>query len=257
MKKYAKPLRFALALLPVALAAGWFTAQYSLDALSGAMMEEMIRQAGSPEAARTITVAVTVAQTVLYALVCGFFGYVLAEKLGLMRPFRPEKRETVLTAVLGVLCGGVFSLDAWTFTRWIPELAEAYAGMGRFDAPAWIASVLYGGVVEEVMLRLFLMSLLAWLGWKLFFRRMETVPAGLLIAANGLAALAFAALHLPATALDFGKLTPLLLLRCFLLNGAFGLAAGRLYRKYGIQYAMLFHTLLHIVSRTVWLIALP
>ena len=106
MKKYAKPLRFALALLPVALAAGWFTAQYSLDALSGAMMEEMIRQAGSPEAARTITVAVTVAQTVLYALVCGFFGYVLAEKLGLMRPFRPGKRETVLVEAVSTRDSG-------------------------------------------------------------------------------------------------------------------------------------------------------
>ncbi len=39
---------------------------------------------------------------------------------------------------------------------------------------------------------------------------------------------------------------------CFLLNGGFGLLFGRLYRRYGIQYAMLSHALLHIVSKTVW-----
>ena len=50
----------------------------------------------------------------------------------------------------------------------------------------------------------------------------------------------------------FGALTPLILVRCFLLNGGFGLVFGRLYRKYGIQYAMLSHALLHIVSKLIW-----
>ena len=70
-------------------------------------------------------------------------------------------------------------------------------------------------------------------------------------------ALAFAALHLPSTAQLFGTLTPLLVFRCFLLNGAAGLLFGRFYRKYGIQYAILAHMLFHLVSRTIWLIALP
>lgn len=47
---------------------------------------------------------------------------------------------------------------------------------------------------------------------------------------------------------------PLLLLRCFLLNGGFGLMFGRIYRKYGIQYAMVSHAVLHIVSKSIWLI---
>ena len=70
-----------------------------------------------------------------------------------------------------------------------------------------------------------------------------------------IAALLFAAGHLPATALTFGALTPLLVFRCFLMNGAFGLVFGRLYRKYGIQYAVLSHILFHVVARTIWLIA--
>ena len=106
-------------------------------------------------------------------------------------------------------------------------------------------------------MRLFVMSLLAFLGWKLFFRQREAVPVGVLIGANFISALAFAAGHLPSTAASFGTLTPLLLVRCFLMNGAAGLLFGRFYRKYGIQYAMLGHALFHVVSRTIWLIALP
>ena len=88
--------------------------------------------------------------------------------------------------------------------------------------------------------------------WKLFFRSREAVPAGVLVAANAIAALMFAAGHLPATALLFGGLTPMLLFRCFLLNGGFGLLFGRIYRKYGIQYAMVAHALAHIVSKLIW-----
>ena len=115
-----------------------------------------------------------------------------------------------------------------------------------------LASVLYGGVIEELMLRLFLMSLIGFLLWKLFFRKRETAPTGVIIAANILAAILFAAGHLPATAMLFGQITPLLLFRCFLLNGGFGLLLGWIYRKFGIQYAMLSHATLHMVSKLIW-----
>lgn len=253
MKRFQKPLRFVLCLLPVALVGGWCTSQMTLSTMDGALLEEAVRQLGSREALS----ALLVLQTLLYALVCGFFGYLLAEKLGLMRPFRFRRMETRRVLTRSVALGAVLSLDAWTFAVWVPELGEAYAGAGVFDAATWLASLLYGGVIEEVMLRLFLMSLLALALWKLGFRNREQAPKSALIAANILAALVFAAAHLPATVLSFGHLTPLLTLRCFLLNGAAGLLFGHVYRKDGIQYAMLSHMLFHLVSRTIWLIFLP
>lgn len=253
MNNWKKALRFALCLLPIGLIGGWFTAEMTLSSLDPAMVEDAVRQMGSPEAfkaAGTVT-------GVLYTVICGLFGYILAEKIGLMRPFRFQKAILVRALLIAALCGAVFSLDAWTFAKWIPQLKDTYASAGSFDATVWIASFLYGGVTEEIMMRLFLMSLLALLGWKLFFRREEQVPVKVLIAANIIAALAFAAGHLPGTAQMFGELTPMLLLRCFLLNGAAGLLFGRFYRKYGIQYAILAHMLFHLVSRTIWLIAIP
>ncbi len=251
MSSVKKAASFTSAIVPLAVLAGWFTAQYSLATMDPALLEQSIAQLGS----RSTLVLVTVIQTVLFALVSAFFGYLLSERVGLMRPIRFQKKVLPWVVILSVAFGIFFSLDAWTFGVWCPELADAYVSAKTFDLTAWLASILYGGVVEELMMRLFVMSLLVFLLQKLFRKGEETVSTAVLVGANLIAALLFAAGHLPATFASFGHLTPLLLLRCFILNGAFGLLFGRLYRKYGIQYAMLSHAILHIVSKTMWLVA--
>ena len=243
-----KALKFTLSLLPVALIAGYFVTVYQLEMLDEAILAPALEQLGSV----WILIAISMVQTVGYAAVCGFFGCLLANSLGLWKPIRFEKEQLLKALLYSVLGGIIFSLDKWTFGRWIPEVGASY------EAPItvnnWLGSVLYGGVVEELMLRLFFMSLLAWLIWKIFFRQAERVPVKVLIAANVVAALLFAAGHLPATFVLFGELTPMILLRCFLLNGSFGLLFGYLYRKHGIQYAMVSHAMFHIVSKLIWTI---
>lgn len=241
-----KALKFTLALLPIALVAGYFVTVYQLEMLDDAILQPVLEQMGSV----WILIAISMIQTVAYAAVCGFVGCLLANKLGLWRPIRFEKAPLLKAVVYSVIGGVIFSLDKWTFGRWIPEVGASY------EAPItlnnWLGSVLYGGVVEELMLRFFFMSLLAWLIWKIFFRRKEKVPVKVLVAANVVAALLFAAGHLPATFVLFGELTPMILVRCFLLNGSFGLLFGYLHRKFGIQYAMVSHGLFHIVSKLIW-----
>ena len=248
MKKLKQPLLFTLALLPFALIGGYFTALYQVDVLAPELMEQVLMQIGSME----LLCVITAVQTVGYAAFCGFLGYMLADKVGLMRSVHFEKTALIRTLLICVVCGVIFSLDYWTFGKWYPEIGTATAAGVSFNA--LIASVFYGGVIEEVMLRLFMMSLIAWLIWKLFFRKEKTVPGGVIIAANVVAALLFAAGHLPATVTMFGSITVPILLRCFLFNGGFGLFFGWLYSKYGIHYAMLGHALLHNVSKVIWLI---
>ena len=48
----------------------------------------------------------------------------------------------------------------------------------------------------------------------------------------------------------------LVIIRCFLYNGGLGLVFGWLYRKYGIEYAMIGHAGTHIVSKLIWLLVL-
>ena len=252
-KRAGRAILFALALIPIAAIGGYFSVRMLLSSLDPSMLEDSISKVGSKEMVMVVSVIVTV----VYALVFGFFGWILSEKTGLARPIRFQKKILIPVMIVSLIGGIIFSLDAWTFGRLIPEVGSGYEATGVFDIGTWIASVLYGGVIEEVMMRLFCMSLLVLIGWKLLFRgRLEKeIPVGCFVVANILSALLFAAGHLPATVMTFGELTPLLVFRCFLMNGAFGLIFGRIYRKHGIQYAMLAHMMFHLVSRTIWLIA--
>ena len=247
--RFRRPLMFALGLLPIAVAGAYFTALYQLEMLDEATIATLLEQLGGESG----FIAVYMVQIAVYALVMGFFGHILATKLGLMRPARLEWSALKRTLPLAAAAGVLLSLDWWTFGAWIPGLREATDL--TLSVPVIFASILYGGVVEEVMLRLFMMSLLAWLGWKVFFRKAEKAPAGVIVAANVISALLFAAGHLPATAMLF-EITPLVLLRCFLFNGGLGLFFGWLYRRFGIQYAMIGHALAHIVSKLIWFIFL-
>lgn len=144
--------------------------------------------------------------------------------------------------------------EIFYFRNHIPQVAAMYGEKPSFAY--WMASVLYGGVIEEIMMRLFMMSLIVYVAWKIFFRREANPPTGVIIAANIIAALLFAAGHLPSTMQMFGEITPMILQRCFLLNGVGGLVFGYLYRKYGIQYSMMAHAGAHIVWKVIWIILL-
>lgn len=250
MSKYKKPLLFSLSLLPVAVIAGISVGFYQLDVYSEEIIAEVLAEFGNTD----ILIVVAAVQTVGYALFFGFFGYILADKTGLWKPIQFEKRSLAVTLVISVTGGIVFSLDHWVFGSMIDGIQAVNAA--SLTVSGVIASVLYGGIIEEIMLRLFFMSLIAFIVWKLFFRKhgKENIPTSVSVVANIVAAFLFAAGHLPFTMGIFGTLTPLILLRCFLLNGGSGLAFGWLYRKYGIVYAILGHALFHIVGKLIWLV---
>ena len=141
--------------------------------------------------------------------------------------------------------------DMLFFGKYSDAIMDSYAT--KPTIPYILATVTYGAVIEEVMLRLFWLSLIAFALHKLFGRKNEAPTVAILIIANLIAAILFAAGHLPATEQMLG-LTPMLVFRCFLLNGGFGLMFGWLYRKYGLRYAMIAHGGCHIVSKLIWIL---
>jgi len=247
--KLKKPLLFTAVLSPVIIVACWITTTYAFSILAEEAKTEILTKTSY-----NLFILAGTIQSVIIAFLCSFFGFILAEKTGLLKPFRFEKDKLIKTLIVTIPVGILFSLDYWTFGKVIPNLRELTKLSITINAI--FVSVLYGGIVEELLLRLFMMSLLVFILWKLFYRKMnkEQIPAGIFIIANILAAVIFAAGHLPATIGAFGELTPLLIFRCFLLNGAFGIIFGCLYKKYGIQYAMTSHAGFHIVSKVIWLI---
>lgn len=210
---------------------------------------QILAQIKSPTALYFLTML----QSTIYAVIASVAGYFLADRIGLLRPFAFKKDILKKTVPVIILLGILFTADYFVIGPFIPEVAADYER--GISAAYFIASLTYGGVVEEILMRWFLMSLLAWILVLIFARKTEKteLPDWIFIAANITAALLFAAGHLPATMAFFGRISPLILVRCFVLNGGFALIFGRFYRKYGIQYAMLAHFGLHLISKLILL----
>ena len=128
-----------------------------------------------------------------------------------------------------------------------PLHAIADPGTGRSALNGLLASF-YGGIAEELQLRLFLMTLLVWVVARLGRRQ---PPAAVYWTAIVVAALLFGAGHLPAAAKLWG-LTDIVVLRTIVLNAIAGVAFGWLYWRRGIEMAMLGHfsadIVLHVLA---------
>lgn len=241
-----KNLKYILFLLVFGIIGGYFTAVYQLQILDEATKATLTQQIGSID----LFIPIYVFQTVGYAVVLGIIGRFFAKKIGLWHSLNFNKKGIVSVIIVSIIGGCALILpDVLFFGNFSDAIRDSYLVKPTIEY--LIASITYGGVIEEVMLRLFFMSGIA-LVLKLLSRR-ASVTDGQLIMANIISALLFAAGHLPATIMTVG-ITPMIIFRCFLLNGGFGLVFGRLYRKRGIEYAMLAHAGCHIVSKLIWFI---
>ena len=235
----------------VGLVGGFFTGIFALDSYPAEIRQQALEQGMTA----TLLGLVSAVQAAGYGLVLGAAGIALGKKTGLWKDEKIiVKKPLMITLAISVIGGLALILpDILFFGKFSQAIMDSYAVKPTISY--MLASVLYGGVIEEVMLRLFLMSLIAFLLHKLFWRKRETTPVAALVLANILSAILFAAGHLPATAMLLG-ITPMILLRCFLLNGGFGLAFGWLYRKYGLRYSMLAHGSCHIIAKLIWILFL-
>ena len=246
--KYWKTLLF-FAL--VGLVGGFFTGIYLLDSYPAWVQQEIYAQGLND----ILLGVITAIQSAGYGLALGTAGIFLGKRIGLWKDEKAlVKNPLILAGIISVLGGAVLILsDILFFGNYSQIIMDSYAV--KPTVSYMLASVLYGGVIEEVMLRLFMMSLIAFILHKLFWRKRETTPVAALALANIISAILFAAGHLPATAMLMG-ITPMILLRCFLLNGGFGLLFGWFYRKYGLRYSMLAHGGCHIISKLIWILFL-
>ncbi|QPK94383.1 CPBP family intramembrane metalloprotease [Actinomyces sp. zg-332] len=245
-----RALKLSLFVVPAALIGGYFTAVELLHTQSQDAQKILLSKAGG-YVAYLVTVTL---QTTIMAFICGVIGYFISNRIGLMKPFVLEKAKLVNTIFVALGCGIFFSSDYWIFGSYYPIIQTTYNAL---SVNRILSEIFYGGVVEEIMIRLFLMSLVALVIWKLFYKKVskEEIPVKVFFIANFITALLFALGHLPATVLLFGSITPVLLLRCLFYNGCFGLVFGVIYQKYGIQYAIITHIGCHIVANIIWVIA--
>jgi hypothetical protein len=153
-----------------------------------------------------------------------------------------------MAIALGIAAAaGIILLDALVFHSAVVE-ALARAGRPLPHVARWKGALacFYGGVAEEIQLRLFLMTAIAWCLAKV---TRSTSHATFAIA-NVVAALAFGAGHLPMAAHVFG-LTTVIVVRTILLNGLGGIVFGALYARWGLEHAMVAHFCCDVVLHVV------
>ena len=244
MKEYIKNnWKFLLFVLISGLIGGYCIGLYIPEMYPPEMLQQMQEQGMTTE---ILALSGAVQYGILYGVILAAIGVIISRKVGLWKEFRFDKNAVAPTAIItiiGALC--LFPGDKLifgSFSSWVHDVYNTAPGL-----PKIIAGLLTGGVIEEVMMRLFFMSLLVLIFAKLFCKNEKEIPMKVFAAANIISALLFAAGHLPGT-IAMTTLTPLLLFRCFLFNGGLGLCFGYLYRKYGIGYAMIAHGGAHLIS---------
>jgi len=210
-----------------------------------------------------VFISAAVQNLILFAVVT-FLGLLLSKKIaleagGLRLPIlegilnqqnktKEFKSLLLLSIGLGVLAGILIILLSIPFNNAIPE----FKNLEVPTPAAWkgFLASFYGGIAEEVLLRLFFMSLLVWIGFKI--KKAEDgspTVVGVWIAIV-LASVVFGLGHLPATA-QIAELTIIVILRAIVLNGIGGIIFGWLYWKKGLEAAMISHFSLDIVLHVI------
>lgn len=256
VKKHLKTLLFFTL---VGLFGGFFTGIYLLESYPEEIKNQLINEIKATMPVEIdiniLMGIITAVQSAFYGLVLGGIGIILAKKVGLWKDERKiESKPLLVTVVASIVFGLAMILpDIFFFGRFSDAILNSYAS--KPTVSYILACVTYGAVIEEVMLRLFTLSLVAFILHFIFERSRGEVSEKILICANIVCALLFAVGHLPGTFIILGS-SPMIIFRCILLNGAGGLIFGYLYRKYGLRYAMIAHGGCHIVSKLIWILFL-
>jgi hypothetical protein len=151
------------------------------------------------------------------------------------RPRDPSRSARWWLAILlgllaGLLVAGLLLLD--------PKETAGHVVTATGWAWRGFLASFYGGVVEEVLCRLFLVAAMVWL---LARCNRRVARPWMFVLAIVLAALLFGAGHLPAAFATGMAHASLPIARIVLLNALVGVVTGGLFWKYGLEHAMLAH----------------
>jgi membrane protease YdiL (CAAX protease family) len=204
-----------------------------------------------------ILLASAVQNLILFAIVT-FFGLFFSKRIGMGLPilegvlqrenkFKEFKSILLPSVSLGVLAGILILMLSYPFNRLIPEFQNM-----EIIVPAWkgFLASFYGGIAEEVLLRLFLVSLIVWIFIKIRRVKDETSSVIGVWIAIILSAIIFGLGHLPATALIV-LLNTVVILRAIVLSGIGGVIFGWLYWKKGLESAIIAHFTTDIVLHVI------
>ncbi len=160
------------------------------------------------------------------------------------QPLEKSGLKPLNSALLGALAAVLVIGASMAIDPFLPPMQHPPAEVGGAQSAfnGFLASF-YGGIAEELQLRLFLMTLLVWIAAKVKGAQPRDATYWNAIIA---AALLFGAGHLPAANHVWG-LDAMVVIRTVLLNALAGVAFGWLYWKRGLEMAIVGHFAADIV----------
>jgi hypothetical protein len=200
---------------------------------------------------RTLQIATAIQSTVL-VLIAALIGASLAPRVGLAAPVITAIASSggVIDAmrpqlVPGLVGGAIGAAVILGFSAFAPEFLMAIQPERPLPL---VVRVLYGGITEEVLIRWGLMTAMVWAGWKVLNRDLQQPSSGVMWTAIAVSALAFGVSHLPSVAQSLPTLSVSVVAYITIGNALFGLVAGYLFWRYGLEAAMVAHASAHVLA---------
>ena len=193
--------------------------------------------------------------TVLLALAV-FAGVFLSPKVNLSAPafealargrsFIAALKPQIIPGVVAGLIAAVVIVLGWVVLRPFMPLefvtrAEAFNRLVPLPT-----KLLYGGITEEILLRWGLLTLLVWMAWRIFQRGRRQPGAVCFMGAILISSIVFGVGHLPVAVAIGGPLTLPVVVYVITGNSVFGLMAGYLYWRKGLETAITAHMMAHV-----------
>ncbi len=203
----------------------------------------------------TLKIISLIQPTVLVAIAV-LVGVLLAQKVKLSAPafealarresFVAALKPQILPGVIAGLIGAIAITVIWIILKpFLP--AEFVTRALAFNRVMPIATrILYGGFTEEILLRWGLLTLLVWVPWRIIQRGRSEPAAACFVGAILISSIVFGMGHLPVAAILGGGLSAPIVTYVILANSVFGLLAGFLYWRKGLEAAIIAHMFAHV-----------
>lgn len=244
--KFGIDWRVFAVLLPACIVTNLLVLPYatSLSPIPGGLTPALVG-AAAVQAAAEFTIAIVLG---LYLAKKVGFGLPIIEDLVHGRKAGQALRSVLKTSVgLGLLAGILVVIFSVIYVPW-PSLVQQSGA----SVPLWqdLLAIFYGGIGEETLFRLFVMTLLVWVSFKI--RRTpdgRPTTVGVWVAIV-LSAILFGLAHLPFGS-TYVAVNPMTITEAIVNNGMVGVVSGWLYWKKGLESAMIGHfssdVVLHLV----------
>ena len=198
----------------------------------------------------TVIRLLSMVQPAILLMLAAFSGAYLGKKVELKAPFI----KSILTGSIdpgllikqlmsGIPLGFITGLLLAAMSSWIlPYLPEHFNTLQEEMSIPLAARFLYGGITEEVIMRWGLMSFFVWIIWKITKQKSSWgYWLGIFITA-----FLFGLGHLPVVFISMEVVTSTLITYIICANMLFGLVAGWLFWRYGLESAMIAHVFAHV-----------